>query len=152
MIGFAVDNLGFSELSYYLIRAINECLEEDCPDITVFYSTLTRPILPLNTASMQMTELYGFAGVGVATNFHTAQKLLKCPAPQKKIFYIYDLEWIRNKVDFSILCEVYRNPSLELVTRSEDYANVVSKLFHREVAVKDFYDIIHEHQEFPVES
>lgn len=151
-LGFAVDNLGASERSYFLIKAINEAVElyPDL-DVTVFYCSLTQSCIPLNTASMQMTEAYGYDGTIVATNFNTAEKVLLCPAPKRKLYYVYDLEWIRHPLDFSLLSNVYQNSSLSLVTRCEDYKNVLEKLFGSPVLVRDFPKLIYDCQKFSLE-
>jgi hypothetical protein len=135
-IGIALDNLGPSQLNYYLVKNGNEAvLNKPTLDITAFVNTSAVISLPANFAAMPMYEAWGYNGVLIATTFITAQKAQKCLAPQKKFFYVWDLEWLRpsiQKVDFNyrVGASVYCDPLMPLIARSAEHARVLEECWN----------------------
>ena len=136
-LGLAFNNLGPSQLAYHFTVNATKLLEEGVGvDVICFYQDLQRTALEQNFAMMQMAEAYGFDGTLVATSFSTAKKTLQLPTPTKKAFYVWDLEWLRmKKKDFRSLQQVYGNPELLLIARSEDHARVLENAWNRKVSL-----------------
>ena len=92
---------------------------------------------------MQISEAWGHKGPVIATSFSTAYKLIGFPN-KKKIFYIWDLEWIRAKQsgikEYEKYIDVYTDSSLELIARSEPHKQAIENAFNRKVnhVVSDF--------------
>lgn len=142
-LGIAVPSLGAGHLSYVLVRNVNQLLRRGYDtDVVLFYENLTRPGLWPDCAVMQMAEAFGYDAPMIATSLSTAEKLLRFPGPAKRVFYVWDLEWLRlgNQKQFEHLQSVYGNTRLMLVARSRDHARVLENAWNRPVAaiVEDF--------------
>ncbi len=110
-------------------------------DIIGFYSIIGRPYMTPQFALMHAAEVYSFDGAVVATNLAAARKLLSCPSPSHKLFYLWDLEWLRQPFDYSQLSEVYKNESLILVARTDEHAKIIRNCWDRDAAVVENMDI-----------
>jgi len=135
-LAFAVSSLGVSHFNHDLIQAVNRAVDSQTNlDITLFFETVTRPCLPLQVASMHISEGFGYDGPIVATNFSTAEKILRFPA-SKRLLYSYDLDWMQIEPrDFRVIQHVYAHPDLKLATRCSGYAKIIQDAWRREVAV-----------------
>jgi hypothetical protein len=142
-IAFAVSNLGASQFNHDLILAANRAVDSRVDlDITLFFENISRPCLPLNVASMHIVEGWGYDGPVVATNFSTAEKMLRFPTVSKRMLYSYDLDWMRiNPRDFRVMHGVYSNPNLILAARCTEHAEIIAKVWNRHVKVIRFCDI-----------
>ena len=138
--GIVVDSLGISQLSAQLTKQLNqiESLEEYW-DIILFYHTYDRIIIPPKFAMMQEEELWGFDAPVIATSLETADRLLKCPRPTKKFFYVWDLEWCFYTHDIDYTSQVYCNPDIQLIARSQSHFETIKTCWREPVAViEDF--------------
>tara|TARA_Y100001949_G_scaffold11720_1_gene8696 strand:- start:276 stop:785 length:510 start_codon:yes stop_codon:yes gene_type:complete len=140
-INVLLQNVGASQISYYVIRNLNE-LGNTRPDIDaiVYYETMHRNCLPPNFAIMQIAEAWGQHGPVIATSLSTALKLTGFPS-ERKIFYVWDLEWLRGQQrHYKTYADIYTHPDLELIARSEDHKRAVENAFNREVkhVISDF--------------
>ena len=87
-IGVIVENLGMSQLSYSVINNINAACEHNSEnDYILFYENLGNPILPVNCAVMNSSELWSFNGIVIATTASSAMFALKAVNQTKKFFY-----------------------------------------------------------------
>lgn len=141
-INFLVSDLHASQSAYYLTRNINEYTKKDpFLEFMVFFENLSKPVITPNFAIMQIAEAWGQRGVTIATTLSTASRLIHFPAPSDKIFYIWDLEWMRpiNKV-YDMYAGIYLHPSLKLIARSKDHAMQIKNCFNRDVdaIISDF--------------
>ena len=55
-------------------------------------------IIEPNFATMSMSEIWNFNGALISTDVSTSLSMNKCFAPKAKYFYVWDLEWIRNRL------------------------------------------------------
>jgi len=132
-INFLVDNVGASHLSFYLIEKANALSENGEARVIVFYDQLHRPCRKLMVPSMMMIEAWAQPGVSIATSLSTAARLLSFPGPQQKMFYVWDMSWMRNPKQAGPFSELFRNPSLTLIARCEDHAKALANNFNVEV-------------------
>lgn len=101
-------------------------------DVVAFVENHGVPALTPPFALMNVAECYGFRGVVVATDLHTAGLLAGCPGPSRRLFYVWDLEWLRlGPYPHEDLRAIYGNPRLEIVARSEDHAGVIERAWGR---------------------
>ena len=135
-----VDNSGASQLSFCVITEINR-LTEIRPEIDaiLFYENQHKNCVPANFSTMQISEAWGQEGPIIATSFSTANKLASFPS-EKKFFYVWDLDWIRNSYRYESLSQVYTDESLNLIARSESHKKAIENAFNREIShvVPDF--------------
>lgn len=142
-LAFIVDALNNSQLTWEIIDWANrKCDEEPLFDFTVFYEELAKPCLIPLFAVMPTSEMYLCEGPLVATSLSTARKLAQVIACRKKFFLIWDLEWTRKSIQYNEAAQVYQNPELTLLARSESHANLISKAWNREVKVCQIKEVI----------
>lgn len=141
-INILVPNTGASQLSFFVIKELNS-LTKTRPEIDsiLFYENKHKNCLPTNFSVMQISEAWGQSEAIIATTLSTARKLQKIPA-RKKIFYVWDLEWIRDssQKSYEKYSNVYGDKSLTLVARSEHHKLAIENAFNRAVehVVSDF--------------
>ena len=137
-----LENTGASQISFFVIKELNK-LAETNPEIdaTIFYENMHKNCMPVNFATMQISECYVQKGPAIATSLSTAEKLRNFYC-DKKLFYVWDLHWIRNSVikryeDYS---GVYTDNNLELIARSDSHKNAIENAFNRKVdhVISDF--------------
>jgi len=139
----AVTNLGPTQLNYFMIARVNQLMgQRHDVDFIAFYENLFRPCVPtMNFASMQLVEAYGYDGTIIATTLLTADKVLKFPGPKRKLFYVWDLEWLRiQDKHYSTLKSIYANPNIALIARSKEHQRAIEDCWNRNVSyvVDDF--------------
>ena len=134
-IGFLVNDLNPSQLSYFLIKNANEFLTKNKDyDIYIFYDNLAVPCLTPNFAIMQAAEAFSFDGTLIATNLNTASKLINFPSAEKKYFYVWDLDWMRMKnKSFDALQSIYGNKELSLIARSDEHKQAIENAWNAPV-------------------
>lgn len=142
-LGIALNNLGASQLNFYLARNANAAIAATRGlDVVVFFETMQRPCLPLSFASMQMPEAWGFDGVLIATSLSTVEKVVRCPSADKKIFFVWDLEWLRfPQKQYRAFRALYAHPELTLVTRGPDHARAVEEAWNVKAHVCGNFDM-----------
>lgn len=140
----ALNDFQASQLSVLVIKNINEWMKKNylC-DIIGFYNNCTNFVIEPNFCCMPSSELWGYDGIVIATDFNSAEIVLRSPSISRKYFYIWDLEWFRLKEkDFLRLSNVYKNQELEVITRNQEYAQVIEKVWGRKVKFKnEYFDI-----------
>lgn len=143
-LGFAVNSLAHSQLSYYLIREVNKFLGESNNadvDIILFYEEIDVPKQMPITATMHINEMWGFNGVLVTTTVNTTLKAIKVPGPKLKLFYPYTLEWIRPQTTiYNQFASAYLSDAFKIIARNEDHAQIIHNCFNRQIIgqVEDF--------------
>ncbi len=141
-LGIAVNHLGPSQLAYAIAKNIHELLvKEPGVDVCVFYENATKPSFPPNCAIMPFVEAWHFDGVLINTTLSTAEKSLTFAGPRRKLFYVWDLEWLRfQQKEYRQSQAIYGHERLELLARSADHKQILESLWNRPVAavVEDF--------------
>jgi hypothetical protein len=142
-IGVMVSSLSHSQLSFYSIRKGNEYLKENpLGSYTIFFANLSKPVIVPCFALLNLVEAYSFNGITVATCPETAIKLLGMPGNKRKIFYSFDLYWIRQpRLPFESLQYIYGNPHMELFARSESHRKIMENCWNRPVKVSEDFDL-----------
>lgn len=129
-IGVMIHDLGASQLAYEFITETNKLYypQWSSVDVIAFYETLNKNCLPLLFACMNVKECWSFDGVVVATSLNAARRLITFPAPYKKLFYVYDLEWTQIVPrSYDELAKVYTDPGLEIISRSDKHAKTIEQ-------------------------
>ncbi len=143
-LGFILDNCGPNELAYRVISSANNLIKNQpgVADFIVFFNNIVPNCMPLEFASMNMVEAYDYDGVLVATDLLNASKMLNFPAASRKIFYVWDLEWIRlpNR-NYDSFREIYCNEELDLFCRSKTHQFFIQNAWGREAKIVEYCDI-----------
>lgn len=131
-LGICIDNLGASQLNYFLVKTGNAYLRENPgDDLIAFCESQTRNPLPANFAGMPVYEAYGFNGAVVATTLETAKKILGFPCPSKKYLYLWDVGWLRQPGSYREYADVYRHLDLNIIVRSTDHFRLFEDCWNR---------------------
>lgn len=138
--GIMVDSLGTTQLALQLILEINKVnLLENYIDVCVFYHYNDKVLIAPNFALFHEQEAWGYNGPVMATSLETAHRLLKIHTPVRKLFYVWDLQWIHKIYSFEEIADVYCNDNIDLIARSESHAKIISLCWKEPVGIlRDF--------------
>ena len=140
-IGFLVEEVSSSQLSFNLIKNINNYLEDNNDDFVVFFENSTSSVLSPRFSLMSVNEIWSFEGSLIATSVSTAISMRKCFAPKNKLFYVWDLEWTRESGrDFEFIIQAFTDENTKLIARSKEHAKAIENYCNRKVKhiVNDF--------------
>lgn len=135
-LGFLCNDLGANQFAYSLISSSNKFLEKNMNkvDIVGFFKNLAPFVIQPHFAIMNITEIFDYDGILIANSLIDAQQILKCPGPQKRVLYNYDLDWLRlPQRNYEAISEIYQNPNLELWARSQHHKDLIELTFNCKV-------------------
>ena len=149
-VGVVVDDLSASQLSYHIIKNINNHIEESDTDFVAFFQNSTANMLTMHFSSMCINEIWSFDGVAIATSVSTVLSISKTFSPKQKYFYVWDLEWCRTKGrEFEYIIQAFNKDDIKLIARSKDYAKAIKNYCNKDVVgvvdnfnIKQLMDII----------
>lgn len=125
-----VPELGPSQKNYFLIRNLNALRGVN---VNVFAENLSRFCITPTFAVMNIAEAWAQPGTFIATNLSTASKLMTWPVAKRKLFYIWDLEFLRqNNRYYDAYSPIYTHKEFDLICRSEDHAKLITNAFNIE--------------------
>ncbi len=144
-LGVIVDSLGPNELAYHLISSGNALIQnmpKERIDLIVFFQNILPQCLPLQFSSMNLSEAYDYNGTLIATDLLAASKMVNYPGPKRKIFYVWDLEWIRlpNR-NYDSFAECYGDERLELFCRSKQHQFFIKNAWGREAKIIEYCNL-----------
>jgi hypothetical protein len=130
--GIIVDSLGISQLALQLITELNKINRLNYyMDVIVFYHKYDVLLKSPHFAMLQEQEMWGYDAPVIATTLATANRLLHSVKPTKKFFYVWDLEWTYKTYETAALADIYCNPNIELIARSESHYNILSQCWKK---------------------
>lgn len=139
-IGIIHDNYASSDSAFLGISYANKLVELTDIEPYLFYKNLPNPVIPPACSMMNVFDVWGFDGLTIALDLDSADALIKCVGPTRKVLYAWDLEWLRpNKKDFLQNVRIYRGIE-KLVCRSDEHRNALSKYCNRDdiEVIEDF--------------
>lgn len=131
-VGIIVPYLAPAQLSFLAVGQCNRAVRNGHEPI-IFFENVSPMNVPTDFSMMNISEIWSFEGVMVATTLSSANLLRKAPNPSFKIFYVWDLEWLRGQMDFEKNVEIYRDENIKLVARSRSHAEAIEKYCNRKV-------------------
>ena len=135
-LGVLLDSVDSGQKSVSTILSLNKLSTVgEYWDSIIFYLEHSMMLISPKFALMNMSEIYGFNGIAIATNLRTAEILCKSFGPSKKFFYIWDLEWTQSKHDLERISNIYMNPEIELIARSQDHADEIERCWRKPYAI-----------------
>lgn len=130
-IGIISEDFSVSDCNFFAINIGNKISSETDIDVVGFYENLPNPVVPANFALMNIQDIWGFDGLTIATTIQQALALRQVPGNHPKIFYVWDLEFLREgKRNFLYNLQAYRS-NLKIVCRSEEHAKCLSNYSNR---------------------
>lgn len=140
--GVLINNLGNDDKSSKLTENINLLLNNRyIYSPTIFFLHRTEPKALCRCLQIQQNHAWGYDGTLIATDISSAMILKECVRAKRKIFYIYDLEWM--KLDVLIyreLCKIYKNPEIDLIVQNQEQYEIVSKCWKTPVGIVKEFD------------
>ncbi len=131
-IGILLNNVEYNQFVHYASEFLLR--NDDKVDMIGFFENPFASNQRFNFPLMQITELYSFDGIAIATNITTAQTLLSSPSPKEKYLYLWDLEWLRQPMKiYHNFAKIYRNKELKIIVRSKDHAKLIEDCFNIKV-------------------
>lgn len=131
-LGVMLTDLRGSQESYLAIEQMNRLVLETDIDCTIFteFSRFKPCMTPL-FGVMDFAEIWSFDGLLISTNLSNTNISINALNAAKKIFYVWDLEWLRGKKDFVENVNIYRSNKVELIARSNDHSIVLQNYTNR---------------------
>lgn len=143
-IGAVIQDFGPSQIAYEFLKSSNGLLSKRL-DVSIygFYENLTKAVMNPIFATMNFTEIFGFDGILITTSALQTHQSLQFPRPSKRIFYSWDIEWVRHKgIGFELQCEIYRNPKIEVWARNQNHASLIENNFNTKCKINENFDIL----------
>lgn len=129
-----VDNLGPSQMSFYLIKRFNNLIKNVDYAPLCFYNNLTRPVITPFFGCANISSLSSFKGAAIATSIETAGLLLNTYNKMNRYLYVWDLEWLRHPIDFNGAMSIFRNPKIKIIARSDDHRRAIENYANKKVS------------------
>ena len=129
-----LDTLAASQNSFYLIKEFNKLQENNVYSPVCFYSNLSATPIKAKFACMNISYYSHFDGVTIASSIDSANTMLKTMNRSKKFLYLWDMEWLRQPMDFNYVNSVLSHPNLAIISRSNSHKQLIENYCNREVA------------------
>lgn len=139
-IGIIHKDWGPSDCAFFGILFGNELVSKTDIDLIYFYEDLPKFVIQPNSGSMNIHDIWGFDGLTIATSLDSAAALNNVTGNHPKVFYTWDLEFLRNQKNFVYNNQIYRSPKLKIVCRSIEQAKCFSNYANRQpdAIIEDF--------------
>tara|TARA_R110000744_G_scaffold3161_3_gene12299 strand:+ start:8143 stop:8604 length:462 start_codon:yes stop_codon:yes gene_type:complete len=129
-----LDSLSASQNSFYLIKEFNKMQENNVYSPVCFYNNLSATPIKTLFACMNISYYAYFDGVTIATSIDTANTMLKTKNNSRKFLYLWDIEWLREPMDFNYINSVLSNPKLDIISRSESHKVIIENYCNRKIS------------------
>jgi hypothetical protein len=131
-VNFLIEHMGSSQLAYLLIKACNHLAAAGKYSPIIFYNQISRKVIQPHFPTMQLVEAWAQSGMTISTSLDLTINLLDFPGPNKKIFYVWDLEWIRDiRYRWKVLSDIFLDKKIIIIAQNEIHANAIYNSFHR---------------------
>ena len=129
-----LDTLSASQSSFYLIKEFNKLQGDNQYSPVCFYNNLSATPVKTHFACMNISYYSHFDGVTITTNIDTANTAIKTNNNSKKFLYLWDMEWLRNPMDFNYVNSVLSNDDIAIISRSNSHSDLIKNYCNKEVA------------------
>lgn len=136
-----IDKLDISHKISLMIHNLNTLVVDNyIYNPTIFYNSLGKSLIYPQFTRLGMQHAWGYEGPMISTDIGTTQILNKCIRTTKKMFYVFDLEWLHiPNIQFSLLTNIYQNNNIELIARSQSHYDVLTRVWKKPIGIlEDF--------------
>ncbi len=133
-----VDNLGYSQKSKKICDALAKISNEYNP--VVFVAEYSPLPVPTTFPIMELVKAYDYEATFISTDFYTTQIMNNCLRPIKKYFYVWDLEYLYSGFNFSILNQMYNNPTVDLIARNKYRFDILKNTWKQPKFIMEEFD------------
>jgi len=128
-----LDNLGFSEQNYDIIKDVNEFVVDSIDEISIVVNDVSSKIIEVNTAVNNVAEIGCYQdGLLMCTNLINADHILSVNTSSRKVLYLWDVDWLHNTFNFEWVYDVLTNDKLDIIVRSEEHKRALKMLCGKE--------------------
>jgi hypothetical protein len=132
-----IDRLGYSQK---LKRIIEECNKLPSDINIVLFSAEYGPLpAKTNFPIMEMIKCFDFDGTFISTDIYTTQIMQNVLLCKKKIFYVYDLEYLYQPYTFSILNSIF-NSDIDLVARNQYRYDILKNTWKEPIDIMEEFN------------
>ena len=127
--GIMVEKFDISQQSLLIISQLNSLLAKhhDVSPI-VFHQDYGPFAEHPQFSTMLEIEAWDFDGTLISTDLSTTKTILACPRAPKKLFYVWDLEWLYlQKASFEQMSVIYQHDDIQLIARSDSHYDIIKK-------------------------
>ena len=128
-IGILIDRPDRNQKFYTICKELNK-LSERGVDVILFYTDSGRILEPTKFAMMEMSYVFQYDGILVSTDVVTTEIMRNNFNAKKKLFYVWDLEWLRAVRPFYINNNAY-NSEIETIARSQSHYDILSRVWKK---------------------
>lgn len=136
-IAIVLPHLAPSQLRDEVFDIINRNRNNTNNSYTVFFENAAPCFSSVIAPIMNVSELKHFRGRAIHFTLSSPRFTLNSIYQVETILYSYDLDWLSGHPDYISNVQLYRNDKLKLVTRSDSYANLLSKYCNKHVERKE---------------
>ena len=129
-----LDTLSASQNSFYLIKEFNKLQSDNQYSPVCFYNNLSATPVKTHFACMNISYYSHFDGVTITTSIDTANTAIKTNNNSKKFLYLWDMEWLRNPMDFNYVNSGLSNDDIAIISRSNSHSDLINNYCNKEVA------------------
>ena len=133
-LGIIISSLDNNQLAFFSILNANLLIQKEI-DCVLFFENTSRPVIKPNVSIMNSSEVWDFCGDVIATTLRSAACLPKLIRARRRIFYLWDLEFLRPYGrNYIPNMELLRNPKIELAARSESHKRAIENYCNKQVS------------------
>ena len=125
-IGILLKDTAASQCNFSIINTTNIINQTTDHVVSLFYINKTVPCVRTLCCTTTLDKIYGFNGHLIATDVETARFLLRHNR-ESHDWYVWDLEWLRNRYMREDLIALYSSRKFNFVCRSKDHADELNK-------------------------
>lgn len=142
-LGVLFDDFLKSDKNYSMMKVMNEYVSQQSHNVCAFVSNMSNKIIPSNFGYMNISDIGHFDdGVLIATTLNTADALNKASCSSKRIFYLWNFEWVNKSFNFYGIQKILSNENLHIVVRSKLQADILKHNFNIEVdAIQEEFNL-----------
>lgn len=126
-----LNDLGPSQKAFYFIKSFNELSKDPNFSCAAFTCNIGVPVTKPLFSCSSVACFSDYFGIAIATTLAEAEMLLKSNNKSKKYLYLWDLEWVRNPVNFSQACNILLDNRLKIITRSKSHSQIVENFCNK---------------------
>lgn len=130
-IAAVIDNLGPSQKSFYMIKEFNKACDDTKLCLSAFFVRSAIPVVPVMFSCKSISFLSGFHGTAISTTVTEADALLKSSNNSRKIFYMWDAEWLISPRNFHEISSVLLDNRLDIICRSDSHAKLLENFCNK---------------------
>lgn len=131
--GIILPNLGQNQLAFQALCSINSLVHAQCPHtFSIFQEDITRPIVAPKVGVFNLVNICDFNGILLATTVNNSLTMRKSTSTARKVFYVWDLEWMRSTHNY--LHSVQAFHGVDLIARSEEHAKAIEGFCNNRVS------------------